>query len=185
MICTTASFYDKLRGYLTLGITYTSTLFLTLELQSTCGVHYNTLGWGILIKIITPKKTIKKSMILRHHYRHLTITIRIKRLTYFKQEGSSTLKLSQHFLVTYEKDTDPHVTVDVSKIMSGFDLMTKTVFKYTICIKRDIIYLPEYHQSNCSSKKHIPPHLSMTIILCMPVQQLRSQSLSWYFFTAY
>ncbi|OAD67788.1 hypothetical protein PHYBLDRAFT_150882 [Phycomyces blakesleeanus NRRL 1555(-)] len=47
--------------------------------------------------------------------------------------------------------------------MSGFDLMTKTVFKYTICIKRDVIYLPGYHQSNCSSEKHIPPHLSMTI----------------------
>ncbi|OAD72641.1 hypothetical protein PHYBLDRAFT_169763 [Phycomyces blakesleeanus NRRL 1555(-)] len=37
MICTTAYFHDKLRGYLTLGITYT-------KLQSTCGVHYNTLG---------------------------------------------------------------------------------------------------------------------------------------------
>ncbi|OAD65571.1 hypothetical protein PHYBLDRAFT_175958 [Phycomyces blakesleeanus NRRL 1555(-)] len=104
---------------------------------------------------------------------------------WFKQGGSIILKLFQYFLVTYEKDTDPHVTVDVSKIMSGFDLMTKTVFKYTICIKRVVIYLPEYHQSNCSSEKHIPPHLSMTVILCMPVQQLRIQSLSWYFLTAY
>ncbi|OAD73576.1 hypothetical protein PHYBLDRAFT_186842 [Phycomyces blakesleeanus NRRL 1555(-)] len=109
----------------------------------------------------------------------------IKRFAWLKQGGSTTLKLFQYFLVTYEKDTDPYVTVDVSKIMSGFDLMTKTVFKYTICVKRDVIYLPEYHQSNCSSEKHIPPHLSMTVILCMPVQQLRSQSLSWYFLTAY
>ncbi|OAD75739.1 hypothetical protein PHYBLDRAFT_143988 [Phycomyces blakesleeanus NRRL 1555(-)] len=44
---------------------------------------------------------------------------------WLKQEGSTTLKLFQYFLVIYEKDTDPYVTVDVLKIMSGFDLMTK------------------------------------------------------------
>ncbi|OAD73111.1 hypothetical protein PHYBLDRAFT_187307 [Phycomyces blakesleeanus NRRL 1555(-)] len=49
----------------------------------------------------------------------------IKRFAWLKQGGSTTLKLFQYFLVTYEKDTDSYVTVDVSKIMSGFDLMTK------------------------------------------------------------
>ncbi|OAD69116.1 hypothetical protein PHYBLDRAFT_172369 [Phycomyces blakesleeanus NRRL 1555(-)] len=57
---------------------------------------------------------------------------------YLKMHGMSqgeytTLKLICYFLVTNEKDTQPHVTVDVLKTMSGFGLRTETISKYTVC----------------------------------------------------
>ncbi|OAD67762.1 hypothetical protein PHYBLDRAFT_151291 [Phycomyces blakesleeanus NRRL 1555(-)] len=68
--------------------------------------------------------------------------------------GTAMLKFFYHLLVTFDKDTDLLLTVDALKTMTGFNFMTKSIVKYTVCNKCFAIYLPGNHQPNCTFKKY-------------------------------
>ncbi|OAD80250.1 hypothetical protein PHYBLDRAFT_163272 [Phycomyces blakesleeanus NRRL 1555(-)] len=68
--------------------------------------------------------------------------------------GTAMLKFFYHLLVAFEKNTDLPLTVDVLKTMTGFNFMTKSIVKYTICNKCFAIYLPGNCQPNCTFEKY-------------------------------
>ncbi|KAG2191165.1 hypothetical protein INT47_006510 [Mucor saturninus] len=72
--------------------------------------------------------------------------------------GSAMLKFFHHLLVAFEKDADLPLTVNALKAMTGFDVMTKGIVKYTVCNKCFAIYSPDNHQPTCTFKKYSSTH---------------------------
>ncbi|OAD66774.1 hypothetical protein PHYBLDRAFT_152044 [Phycomyces blakesleeanus NRRL 1555(-)] len=68
--------------------------------------------------------------------------------------GTAMLKFFRHLLVAFDKDTDLPLTIDALKTMTGFNFMTKSIVKYTVCNKCFAIYLPGNRQPNCTFEKY-------------------------------
>ncbi|OAD70518.1 hypothetical protein PHYBLDRAFT_148433 [Phycomyces blakesleeanus NRRL 1555(-)] len=68
--------------------------------------------------------------------------------------GTAMLKFFHHLLIAFDKDTDLPLTIDALKTMTGFNFMTKSIVKYTICNKCFAIYLPGNRQPNCTFEKY-------------------------------
>ncbi|OAD65129.1 hypothetical protein PHYBLDRAFT_176406 [Phycomyces blakesleeanus NRRL 1555(-)] len=68
--------------------------------------------------------------------------------------GTAMLKFFCHLLVAFDKDTDLPLIIDALKTMTGFNFMTKSIVKYTVCNKCFAIYLPGNRQPNCTFEKY-------------------------------
>ncbi|OAD75701.1 hypothetical protein PHYBLDRAFT_166929 [Phycomyces blakesleeanus NRRL 1555(-)] len=56
--------------------------------------------------------------------------------------GTAMLKFFCHLLVAFDKNANLPLTIDALKTMTGFNFMTKSIVKYTVCNKCFAIYLP-------------------------------------------
>ncbi|OAD69923.1 hypothetical protein PHYBLDRAFT_171946 [Phycomyces blakesleeanus NRRL 1555(-)] len=68
--------------------------------------------------------------------------------------GTAMLKFFRHLLVAFDKDTNLPLTINALKTMTGFNFMTKSIVKYTVCNKCFAIYLPGNCQPNCTFEKY-------------------------------